>query len=362
MSSNGGTYYSPSSVTIPATTTSFQFSISAESGYDYVLSAHNPVDTTPFTGGKVNRVGNSVNFDVNVREPLLGYSDVSSSPEDFDSPNDRRYRNFIGAPSYFHIGNQRTKDYQTSSTYTTAPPQPFLLKTQDASGPLAYGGSQIVYVPKEYYVWPESDYAAPYITESRVPLQVDGLGRSSGMQVGRYPYTLTSNTTYSIGLFVKDFGTATIPGASEGDDTIANSKYFSIEMALGGGAFSRRTFVWNPDSTLSWHSVDASVLGGFHNIQDIGDGWYRVRMSITGVPLDAVGQDFYYKIYPHTLGSGPMVGSSVPTDVSGTMMTGLMLDEGTALDPHHPQIDCFGTPLGGVRTSNSGITETTFTL
>lgn len=352
----GGTYTGPSSITIPSGVTSHDFTVTATAGFDYVVSAHNPIVQAV---GQVNRVGNSVNFDVDVREPLLGYSDVSSAPEDFDSPNDRRYRNFIGAPSYFHIGNQRTKDYQTSSTYTTAPPQPFLLKTQDASGPLAYGGSQIVYVPKEYYVWPESDHSAPYITESRVPLQEDGLGRSSDMSVGRYPYTLSA-TTMTLSLFVRDFGTATIPGASEDDDTIANSKYFTTEVAFSNGSYGRTTWVWTA-GVPSAHATSQDGLSLASNVAVVGDGWYRV--SITAILLtEEVGSEMYYKVYPHALGSGTMVDTTTPTDVSGTMMTGLMLEEGSSVEPYTPVLDCFDTPIGGVRTNNSGQTETRFTL
>ena len=353
----GGTYSGPDKITIPSGVTSHDFTVTATAGFDYVVSAHNP----RYSGQDAwNRVGNSVNFNVNVREPLLDYDDVSGAPEDFDSPNDRRYRNYIGAPSYFYVGNQTTKDYQTSTVYTTPPPQPFLLKTLDSSGPLAFGGSQIVYVPKEYYVWPDSDYAAPYITESRVPLQEDGLGRSSGMQVGRYPYSLSSNTTFTMGMFVKNFGTATIPGESEADNTIANSKYFSMEIAFSNGSFSRGTWEWI-GSTPSLLSDTHTGLSFADTVTSVGDGWWRVSMTITGLS-EEVDSELYYKIYPHALSSGTKVDSSVPSDVSGTMMTGLMLETGTAVQHYYPQIDCFDTPIGGVRTKNGGTTETRFTL
>ena len=348
----GGTYTGPTSVTIPSGVTSHDFTVTATAGFDYIVSAHNGFGTS-------NRVGNSTNFEVNTPEPLLGYADVSSSPEDFDSPNDRRYRNFIGAPTYYHVGNQRTKDYQTTTSYTVEPPQRFLLNTQDDDGPLPYGGSQIVYVPKEYYVWPGSDYAAPYITESRIPTQVDGVGRSSEMQVDRYPYTLSAGTAFTLGMFVKDFGTATIPGASDDDDTINSSRYFSMEIAFSNGSHARGTWEW--DSGLTLYSVSQDGLVFANTIEDVGDGWWRVTMRITGTS-EEVGSEMSYKIYPHHLDSGITVDSSAPLDVSGTMMAGLMLEEGSSTPDYAPQIDCFGTPIGGVRVNSGGQTETRFTL
>jgi len=360
VSSNGGTYNGPYTVTIPSGVTSHDFTIDAVAGFDYIVSAHNPVAPTY---GRMNRVGNSVNFDSHeVLDPLLGYRDVSSSPGDFDSPNDRRYRNFVGGPSYFHVGNQRTKDYQTSTTYTADPPQPFILKTLDASGPLPYGGSQVVYVPKEYYVWPGSDYAAPYITESRVPLQVDGLGRSSGMQVERFPYDVSSATTWTLSMFVRDFGTATLTGVPDEDDTIASSKYFTTEVALGNGSYVRMVWEWNSGVVSPLVGTSNGLSVGSTSVDTIGGGWYRVAFTAAGFVSSYIGEEMSYKVYPHVLDSGTMVDTSVPVDVSGTMMAGLMFEQGPSADPYYPAMDCFNTPIGGVRTNNSGQTETRFTL
>ena len=351
----GGTYTGPLSITIPSGVTSHDFTVTATAGFDYIVSAHNPVVTTK------NLVGNSTIFDSHfVTEPLLGYADVSSAPEDFNSPNDRRFRNFIGGPSYFHVAVSATKDYQTDTTYlsTTPPPQPFLLKTQDASGPLSYGGSQIVYVPKEYYVWPGSDYKAPFMTESEVPNQVDGLSRSTGLS-GASNYEATA-ASHALSLFVKDFTSATIPGASEDDDTIRNSEHFALELQYSTGEYTRTIFSWSGGVVSASGTETVGISNLTPVVTSVGDGWYRVGIVSTGAG-SLIGTKLSYRVYPHVI-SSMNVDSTAPLDVSGTMCAGLQFETGTAPTTYVPKADQFNTPIGGVNSASVGTTETRFTL
>ena len=182
------------------------------------------------------------------------------------------------------------------------------------------------------------------------------------MQVGRFPYDVSSSTTWTMSMFVKDFGTATIPGASEDDNTIANSKYFTTEVSLGNGSYARMVWVWNSGVVTAHGGSSNSLSVGSTSVTSLGDGWYRVAFTAAGFTSSDIGQELSYKVYPHALGSGTMVDTATPTDVSGTMMTGLMFEQGPSADPYYPALDCFNTPIGGVRTNNSGQTETRFTL
>lgn len=383
----GGTYTGPFSTTIPSGVTSHDFTVTATAGYDYIVSAYNPYNSN------VNLLDKSTSFASHeVREPLLGYSDVSSSPEDFDSPNDRRYRNFIGGPSYFHVGVDSTKDFQTSTVYATPPPQPFLLKTEASStGPFPYAGSEIVYVPKEYYEWPESDGSDPYITASRVPDQVDGLGRSSGHQSQDFRSGAGVNRSFLLRVAVKDFGTYTIPGASEEDNTINSASSFCLELGVSGKpgvteskapyAFQKVKFCfdWTGGVPVD-RQIDVPAYGhGYdRDVEDIGDGWYicSLRLTLTtfntppndyrtypgsefaGLTADGSGAQVYYRVYPVD-----MVGTETPSDMLGTQFGAISLINSYGVtDPIVPKADQFGTPLGGVRTNNSGQTETRFTL
>ena len=121
-------------------------------------------------------------------------------------------------------------------------------------------------------------------------------------------------------------------------------------------------WVWNSGVVTAHAGTSNSLSVGSTSVTPLDDGWYRVAFTVAGFTSSDIGQELSYKVYPHTLDSGTMVDTTTPTDVSGTMMTGLMFEQGPTVDPYYPALDCFNTPIGGVRTNSGGQTETRFTL